>query len=409
MTLSRRNFLKSLACMSSAVALGGFPGMARATALGNSTKVLFLNLNGGLDGLAALQPSSGALYSTLSSIRPTLALTPSSLLNVNGVYGFHPQLTTLKALYDEGSLLPILSVGYENMTRSHLDAEVAFARGVTDRLSPVAGGFLNRLGSYYGWNSLKAVSVSGSDLAFEGGPYRGLQVQNLENLYFRTFSSSSEIDDLVERAYAINSSNTNDPNKAGQKSSAQNFAVASDTTDIVHAAVLSANPQFTYPNTQFGKALKDIHILFSSPEIDTQIGYMRPIGFDTHSTQSGRLDSLLQQLNQALSVFVANMKALGLWNNLIIVIYSEFGRTNAENGSQGTDHGGANPMFLAGGPVVGNRIIGSVNSGDLTSMGWLPMHINVVEVYRRILMKLDLDPDAVFAQPSGPTLEGMFL
>jgi uncharacterized protein (DUF1501 family) len=394
--------------MSSAVALGGFPALASATAIGNSTKVLFLNLNGGLDGLAAFQPSSGALYSALSSIRPTLALSPASLLNANGAFGFHPQLPVFKSLFDEGALLPILSVGYENMTRSHLDSEVAFARGVADRLAPVSGGFLNRLGSYYGWNSLKAVSVSGSDLAFEGGPYRGLQVNNLENLYFRSFSSNSEIDDLVERAYAINQQNTNDPDKTGQQTVSQNFAVASDTTDIVHAATLSANPQYAYPSTQFGKALKDIHILFSSPEIDTQIGFMRPIGFDTHSTQADKLSSLLSQLNQALGVFVQNMKALSLWNNLIIVIYSEFGRTNAENGSQGTDHGGANPVFLAGGAVKGGNIIGSVVPGNLTSMGWLPMQINIVEVYRRILMKLDLDPNAIFAQPSGPTLEGMF-
>jgi hypothetical protein len=135
---------------------------------------------------------------------------------------------------------------------------------------------------------------------------------------------------------------------------------------------------------------------------------MRPIGFDTHSTQADKLSSLLSQLNQALGVFVQNMKALSLWNNLIIVIYSEFGRTNAENGSQGTDHGGANPVFLAGGAVKGGNIIGSVVPGNLTSMGWLPMQINIVEVYRRILMKLDLDPNAIFAQPSGPTLEGMF-
>jgi uncharacterized protein (DUF1501 family) len=409
MTIDRRNFLKSaFAFGSSAVTWGAFPGLAKAVAAGNSTKVLFLNLNGGLDGLAALQPSSGSLYSTLASIRPTLALNPSSLLALNGEYGFHPLLTTFKSLYNEGAMLPILGVGYEHMTRSHLDAEVAFARGVPDRLAPVSGGFLNRLGSYYGWNSLRAVSVSGTDLAFEGGPYRGLQVDNLESLYFRTFSSNSEIKDMTARAYAINQDQSLDDQKPFLKSSSQNFALAVDTTDIVHAAALSANPQFAYPNNQFGKALKDIHVLFSSPEINTQIGYMRPSGFDTHSTQQNRLDSLMTQFNQALGVYVQNMKALGLWSNLIIMIYSEFGRTNKENGSFGTDHGGANPVFLSGGAVQGGQLIGSIPNSELTDFGWLQMHYNVVEIYRRILMRLDLDPDAVFSSAAGPSLAGIF-
>lgn len=407
MQLSRRNFLKSAAAAGlSSLVYGMFP--ERAWALSNNgTKVLFMNMNGGLDGLSALQPASGALYSTLAELRPTLSLAPGALLPATSSFGFHPNLTLFKSLFDEGKLSAVMSVGYKNMSRSHQDAEVAFARGAPDRLGSSKSGFLDRLGAHYGWHSLQAVSVSGTDPAFEGGNYRGIQVRGLQDFYYRGFTgNSADMLQLVDTNYSIakDSDGANDK----QRSYLDNVELAAEYTDAIQDAVKAHTVTMPYPSTQFGRALRDIDVLFSSAGLNTQIGYMRASGFDTHSNQQPTLDRLLLELNAALTAFVDNMKAKGIWNNLVIVIFSEFGRTNRENGSAGTDHGGANPVLLAGGPVAGGGLFGDLTTTELTQTGWLPMRYNVVELYRRLLLRMDLDPNPIFPSSDGPSLAGLF-
>lgn len=407
--VTRRDFLKSLAILGAgAVTWGALPNFARA-ANNNSTKLLFLNLNGGLDGLYALQPSYGDVYSTLSLLRPTLKTDPNSLLSAADGFGFHPNLTLFKSLFDSGNLSTVLGVGYERMSRSHLESEVIMSRGVPSSLSTSKSGFLNRLGAVNGWDSLHAISVTGNDLAFEGGEYRGIQVRSLEDFYFRGFASSQERNHLVATSYSLSHDAPIEAQKEKLTDFAKNYTIAADSIDAIKQAVQNHSPLVNYPSTQFGKALKDIDILFSSPELNTQVGYMRVGGFDTHSNQKQLLDSLLLQLNDALSAFVSSMIAKNLWNNLIVIVSSEFGRTNKENGSAGTDHGGANAVFLLGGTVNGGNIYGTVTSEDLTSGGWLDPQYNIIEIYRRAIERIGLDPNAVFAENVGASLNSLFI
>lgn len=407
--VTRRDFIKSLALLGAgAVTWGALPNVAHA-ANGNGTKLLFINLNGGCDGLYALQPNSGAVYSTLSSLRPTLKTAPGSLLNVTSEFGFHPNLTLFKSLFDGGKLSAVLGVGYEKMSRSHLESEVVMSRGVPSSLSAAKSGFINRLGAANGWDSLNAISVTGNDLAFEGGEYRGVQARSLSDFYFRGFASAHERNHLVATSYSLNHDAPLDAQKEKLSDFAKNYTTAVNSIDAIKLAVQNHSPAVTYPSTQFGNALKDIDILFSTPELNTQVGYMRVGGFDTHSNQQPLLDALLEKLNAALTVFVASMQSKNLYNNLIIVITSEFGRTNKENGSAGTDHGGANAVFLLGGAVNGGNIFGSVSTNDLSAGGWLPVQYNIIEIYRRAIARIGLDPDAVFSASTGPSLGSLFV
>lgn len=406
--ISRREFLKRAVLFGAgAVTWSAFPGISQAIG-GSDTKLLMVNLNGGLDGLYAFQPNVGDLYSTLRSIRPQLGTAGSSLLDTGSGYGFHPALTTFKSLFDSSELSVVMGVGYENMSRSHLDSEVVMARGVPDRLSASSSGFLNRLGAANHWNNFHAISVTGTDLAFEGGDYRGLQVRSLQDFYFRGFSSWTEQNHLVASSYEFAGDNSTESDHTMLADFARNFMVAADSTDTIKAAVADFSTPTQYPSTRFGRALKDIDVLFSTPNLNTQVGYMRVSGFDTHSNQQPLLDNLLLELNEALTAFISNMRSKHLWSKLIVMVFSEFGRTNRENGSGGTDHGGANPFFLMGGPVRGRTIHGRLRSADLLEGGWLEMQYNVVEVYRRTIARLGLDPDAVFAASSGPTLDALF-
>ncbi len=409
--LSRREFLKRVSILGSSSLAWGLAPLNSNLAWGTTPpNLLVINFNGGSDGPGVLQPSSGVVFSTLLSLRSTLCLDPSALLNTSDGYGFHPSVPILKSLYDESKLSCILNVGVENMSRSHLDAEVAIARGVSDRLTSAnSSGFLGRIGDNQGWSSgLEIVSPTGSDRAFEGATYRGVQANSLSTYKYK-FSNGQTAKEAEYRAdnlYQISQlwQTSSDNPRIGTVLSA--IDLASNTSDLVQAALSAVTFQTSYPSTTMGRSLSDAEVLLSDQTLGTRIAYARFGGFDTHSAQATALTSLLSQFNAAFTVFVSNMKARGLWNNLIVLIVSEFGRTNKENGSLGTDHGGANTFFVTGGLSSGG-IFGEITSTDLTGNGWLPVKYNLVEVYRQVLQKMNLDPDAIVGDTVGPSLNGI--
>ena len=410
-TLNRRQFLKGCGC--SALAWGTFPWLdlkAASAAVGNGTKLLIVNLNGGWDGLSVLQPNSGALFSTLNAYRPTLIQSPSGLYSLGNGFGFAQQLSTFKNLYDEGSLLGICNVGYRNMSRSHDESESVFAQGASDRLHPVSSGFINRLGAQYRWHSLQAVSVSGTERAFTGEQYRAVQVNGLQQYRFKTDRgvSAAENDYRRNELYLVSQAWPTDPHKPTQADVVGGVDLINNTTDSLSDAVTAASYTYPYPNTDLGKKFQDVDVLFSTSSLGTEVGYVRRGGFDSHSNQAAVLPSLLTEFNDALAAFVSNMKAKALWSNLIVLVISEFGRTNRENGSLGTDHGGAVPVFVMGGGVRGGQIIGEVLPTDLTDNGWLPMRFNIVDVYRSVFERMGYDPNTVFQSSGDATVPALF-
>ncbi len=413
MKMNRRDFLKKAAvCGCGVYAWGSMPMFSAKPAYalpGNGTKLLLVNMNGGWDGLSILQPRGGTVYDTLTSFRPTLRTDPSALLPAGSHFGFHPALTQFKQLFDQGELGTIMNVGYEHMSRSHLDAEVAFARGVPSRLTPQASGFINRLGHEYQFSSLQAVSVTGSDPAFAGGQYTGIQVSGLSQFNFLGDNTQSSQENRHRRdsIYAVSQQWELDETKPKQKEVTDAIEIASNTADSVRSALTAATFVQNYPETYLGRSFRDADVLFSSPSLGTDIAYIRRTGLDTHSNQTETLVPILQELNVALGTFIANMIGKGLWERIIVLLFSEFGRTTKENDSRGTDHGGALPVFLTGGRVKG-QLVGSLNSADLTNHGWLPAKSNIVEVYRSVVQQMGYDPNRVFQHVSNPTLPGLF-
>ena len=76
-------------------------------------------------------------------------------------------------------------------------------------------------------------------------------------------------------------------------------------------------------------------------------------GFDTHAAQEPQHSQLLSEVSSNIATFAKVMKSNNLWNNVVIMSYSEFGRRVAENNSSGTDHGTAAPQFIFGGKIRG--------------------------------------------------------
>ena len=126
----------------------------------------------------------------------------------------------------------------------------------------------------------------------------------------------------------------------------------------------------TYPDSGLGKEFKTISSLIQS-DINTKVYYLSIGSFDTHINQNQRQTQLFNEINDALQAFIKDLKANGLFKNVMFMTFSEFGRHVAQNASNGTDHGTANQMFFISGGLQKKGLLNelpdlqNLNEGDL--------------------------------------------
>ena len=127
---------------------------------------------------------------------------------------------------------------------------------------------------------------------------------------------------------------------------------ALDAMTELQGKLATFTPKQTYGNDRFGAGFKQISQIVAS-STTTRVVYFSAGGFDTHSRQADQHASLLKQFGDAVLAFQREMEACGRADKVMVLVFSEFGRRSYENGSQGTDHGAAAPMFLIGKNVKG--------------------------------------------------------
>jgi uncharacterized protein (DUF1501 family) len=130
---------------------------------------------------------------------------------------------------------------------------------------------------------------------------------------------------------------------------------------VLRAATLGAYrpaPGVTYPRSPFGQALQEIARI-AKADVGLEVAFAESNNWDHHAAEggvTGQLAARLTDLSQGLAALAADLG--DRMADTVIMTMSEFGRTVAENGSRGTDHGHGNAMLLAGGPVRGGRVLG---------------------------------------------------
>jgi uncharacterized protein (DUF1501 family) len=148
----------------------------------------------------------------------------------------------------------------------------------------------------------------------------------------------------------------------------------------------------TYPLSEFGKNLKQVAELITA-DTDTRIYYVSLSGFDTHAMQKNVQQRLLKQYADGVYAFVQDLKQHGLFNDVMILTFSEFGRRVKQNGSGGTDHGTANNVFLLNGNLKKPGFYNAApNLKDLDD-GDLKYEIDFRSIYATLLEQW-LDADA---------------
>lgn len=344
--------------------------------------LIVVQLAGGNDGLNTVVPFTDPLYQQL---RPTLALGDTKVLPLDTRLGLHANLQPLKPFWDAGHLAIVEGVGYPNPSLSHFQAMDIWQ--TLDMNGDGSRGWLGKL-------------VAGL-VDQEGHPFKALDVGTATAQALQSISAQVPTLSTV-KSYSVAVDPT-DPDHGSSRLQAlmnlyNSYPKSSPYAALLDATALSARsgsaslhtadavykPAVTYPTGSFADGLKILAEAIVQ-NLGLRVGYVTLGGFDTHANQQATHDALMTTLSSGLAAFYNDLSAHGKADNVIIMTWSEFGRRVEENGSQGTDHGTAAPMFILGNGV--NRgIFGEPPSlSNLDANGNLKYTVDFRSVYATVL------------------------
>ncbi len=386
---SRREFLGSglagATLLASGLTLPGFLARTAGAAIAGADEriLVVIQLTGGNDGLNTVIPYGDDRY---HKARPTLRIAPERVLKLgkDDPVGLHPAMTGMKDLYDRGLLSVVTNVGYPNPDRSHFRSMDIWH---TASLAPE--------GREDGWLG-RVVDMT----AREGQAPPALLLDDTPlplALKARTQSvpavGSIDAFRLGELGPAVTGAITQKRDPASddllfvQRTLVESIGNARRIESVAREHQRSAK----YPGYGLAGRLQQIEQLIGAG-FGARIYYTSLGGFDTHSRQVLTHEPLLRELSDSLAAFMAGLKARGLEDRVLVLTYSEFGRRVKENGSQGTDHGAAAPMFIAGAGCLPGVIGGGIDLGDLIE-GDVKHRVDFRQVYAGVLDTwLGVDP-----------------
>jgi len=321
-----------------------------STSLGASRslrKVLVAILQrGAADGLNVVAPFFEKRYYQL---RPSIAVQMPGqqqtfgAIDLDGRFAFHQVLQPLKPLWDSRQLAIVHAAGSPDTSRSHFDAQAFMESGTAGQTTQ--DGWLNRALPRTTQNTspLRGVAVGATLPLALRGERSTVAVDDLAK-----FQVGSNASSIVERLYA----HASDAQLKGQ--AVGMFDAVRRIESIRQQAYTPANGA-TYSGT-FGPRLMQLARLIKS-DVGVEAAFVDLDGWDHHSNEVGQLTNVLGEFGRGLAAFTRDLG--DRMADVVIVTMSEFGRTAAENGSGGTDHGHGGVMMVLGGTVKGGSVYGT--------------------------------------------------
>ena len=354
--------------------------------------LVVVQMGGGNDGLNTVIPFSNDAY---YRARPNLAVPQKEVIRLTDELGLHPSLTTLKGLYDQGAMAIVQGVGYPNPSRSHFKSmEIWHTADPEGRV--VRYGWIGR---YFDSKCpvceqpTVGVNVGPSmPLAMQAATGMGVSLENPEAFQWMAAFDGIGAKEEQELFRLLNAPALNEPGTIDfLRHTAMNAYVSSDQ---VRGAVRAYKGGIEYPNTGFAGSLRLIAQMIAG-KLSTKVYYAHMTGFDTHAAQRGTHENLLEQLAGGVTAFYRDLEAQGNAGRVLILVFSEFGRRVLENGSGGTDHGTAAPMFVFGKGLRGGLYGQQPSLTDLTD-GDLKHATDFRSVYATVLDRwLGADPQKI--------------
>ncbi len=390
MSYTRRDFLKAALGVSTMLSLASpAPNLLlRAATAGaarrddRDTILVVVQLSGGNDGLNTVVPYADDEY---ARNRPTLRLGPKDVHKIDSYLGFHPRMEAFSRLYKEGHLSILHGVGYPNSDRSH---DVAMRHWHTARPEDPD--------CQTGWLGRAADSVWHANQKDTPAVFVGPIVQpfglRAEHVIIPSIRSSDDLtidpapgESQPRQAVELSRADRDNPLLNHLRDCT---AIARANSRRIEAVAGASANKAEYPAFRLAETLHTVARLIRADVgiriFFTELGGGGIGGFDNHANQLGNHCSLLHHLSESIAAFINDLKRDKALNRVLLMTFSEFGRTVKENGRHGTGHGAAAPVFLAGGKLK-SGLIGSHPSLTDLDNGAMKFHTDFRRVYATVL------------------------
>lgn len=317
--------------------------------------LVIINLRGGADGLNMVVPYREENY---YKIRPTISLAPPNkaggVIDLDGFFGMHPALAPLLPLYQRKELAFLHAVGWPGDTHSHFEAweeiELGTANTANTTEKPVTGWLTRYL----------------QLTAQEPNPLQTINFSSWPSKLFIGCQGTNQLTQLSDFRLMAQSNKSNMLNSLKSLYSETSLlsTVGKQTIDALETVnkILENNSKEkvkNYLKTKFGSQLQSVAELINA-NVGLRATSLDLNGWDTHIMQGGaqgHMANLLLELANAIAAFAEQLQ--DKWQDVLVIVMTEFGRRAMENGSAGTEHGQGGVMFFAGGQVKGGRVYGN--------------------------------------------------
>ena len=361
--MNRRFFIKSgsIALASVGMSLSA-PGFLQRALLANERTggkrktLIAIFQRGAVDGLNMIVPYGESSYYDL---RPSIAIpkpngsNAETVISLDGFFGMHPSMRSLKPLWDSKRLAIVHASGSPDNTRSHFDAQ-DYMESATPGVKSTSDGWLNRyLQSKKDEqpSPFRAISITQQMPRAMQGKAPVVAMTNMSNFAIRAGRSSASVQGGFEAIYS------RDKNELLADTGRETFEAINYLKQANPAQYKPENGA-QYPQGQLGNSLLQIAQLIKAG-VGLEIAFTDVGGWDTHTNQGnarGQLANRLQEFSSAIAAFHQDLGQR--MDDVVVLTMSEFGRTAKENGSRGTDHGHANAMLVVGNSVRGGQVYG---------------------------------------------------
>ena len=363
---------------------------ARAAGPAQDSRILVvLQLSGGNDGINTVVPFKDDGY---ARHRRAIRLSEKRLIKVNGEVGLHPAMAAAGKLLESGRLAIVPGVGYPNPNRSHFRSMAIWQSARLEDRDHTGLGWVGR-------------GLDRGPQTRDGGPAALLIGADDPPPAIRGRRSVSaaldRLDDYTLSDKEVVARPTG-PSTFGDDLGQflrHSLLDAYTTADRLAAIAGAKGVDASYPAYDLARRLGLIGRLIKAG-LGTRVYYLEHTGYDTHGQQLPRHFALLEELSASLKAFFDDLAASKLADRVVVLVFSEFGRRVAENGSSGTDHGTAAPVFLAG-PGVKAGLHGAYPSLTDLADGDLKMTVDFRRVYATLL-------ESWLGLPSKEALGGSF-
>ncbi len=391
-TLTRRRLLQGLLAVGGVGAVGGLGALRdslEAAPLPRGEKILVLvTLDGGNDALNTVIPIDSGRYRDL---RRSLAIT-RGIRPIGAGLGLHPNLRWMKSQHDQGRLATVLGIGEMTKDHSHFSCMARWMGG-TNAPPPYTDGWLGRYLDHLGSDALGGVAVGNQGVPLvlqrSNGDSVGLPV--IGDLFGadRRFDDGS-LKPVIHAHRALKRYATSGLSPAADRLmgvQAEAIDIAVDVNPTFQPTLSSSLPPFIHDMELAARIL--------NLDVGVRVVHVEYTGFDTHAAQRPLHDDMLRDLDRGLARFADTLQRR-FQDRVVTVLYSEFGRRAARNGSAATDHGAAGAAFVLGSQVTGGIYGEQPSLRRLDSRGDLRPSLDHRSLYATVLDGwLGADPVAV--------------